>query len=104
MDIVCIRRYMLDIQTSLKSHNQAWHGCYINWIIMHGVRGNLHSWLSSFLYGCSQQVVVDGAKSSISKITSGVPQGSVLGPILFLVYINDITINTHRSFANDILL
>ena len=51
--------------------------------------------------------MVDGAVSSAREITSGVPQGSVHGPVLFLVYINDITINIHseiRLFADDILL
>ena len=47
----------------------------------YGIRGNLHSWLCLFLHDCSQQVVVDGIKSS------GVSPGSVFGPILFLVYI-----------------
>ena len=72
----------------------------------YGIRGKLHSWLSLFLYGYSQQVVVGRAKSSTCKTTSVVPQGSVLGPILLLVYINDVTTdinNEIRLFADDIL-
>lgn len=90
-----------------KAFNKVSHSRLLYKLDYYGVRGNLHSWLSSFLHGHSQQVVIDGAKSSVCKTISGVPQGSVLGPALFLVYINDIPINIQseiRLFADDILL
>ena len=57
-----------------------------------------------FLYNCTRRVVADGTCSSLCRVTSEVLQGSVLGPVLFLIYINDITLNIHsqlRPFADD---
>ena len=55
-----------------------------------GVRGKLLDWINDFLGGRVQTVRVDGHFSSFQKVISGVPQGSVLGPILFLVYVMDL--------------
>jgi hypothetical protein len=70
----------------------------------YGVRGKINKWISNFLANRRQAVVVEGAKSDSIDVKSGVPQGSVLGPCLFLVFINDLpeklTSNT-RMFADD---
>ena len=74
----------------------------------YSIRGNTYRWIQSFLSECLQKVVVDGTSSTSVLVTSGVPQGSVLGPILFLIYINDlpecVKHSTVRLFADDCII
>ena len=74
-----------------------------------GVRGNIHRWISDFLHERTQTVVLENSRSKTAPVQSGVPQGSVLGPLLFLLYINDLPDYIHnnstvRLFADDCVL
>ena len=62
-----------------------------------GIRGNIHRWLTTYLTNRTQRVIVDGRSSGEDPVLSGVPQGTVLGPLMFLTYINDITLNLTSS-------
>ena len=70
----------------------------------YGIRGKTLSWIKDFLDSRSQAVVLNGVKSDKIAVSSGVPQGSVFGPILFLAYINDLPDQVKsrvRIFADD---
>ena len=71
----------------------------------YGIRGIANDWFSSYLTNRQQYVTIEGIKSDTKPIVHGVPQGSVLGPLLFLVYINDlnkcIRFSITRHFADD---
>jgi hypothetical protein len=70
----------------------------------HGIRGLVANWIEEWLSNREQRVVLNGRSSSWVKVRSGVPQGSVLGPLLFVLYINDIDKNVNSKllkFADD---
>ena len=70
-----------------------------------GIRGQVLQWISDFLIGRTMQVEVSGIQSAPRQVLSGVPQGSVLGPVLFLIYVNNIAnslSSQYKVFADDI--
>ena len=92
-----------------KAFDKVDHSGLLSKLELYGIRGPLLEWTSSFLVGRKQSVIVDGQTSPPSNVLSGVPQGTVLGPLFFLVYINDISRGlskgtTIRLFADDSLL
>ena len=88
-----------------KAFDKVDHGVLLHKLHNLGISGQLGLWVSAFLTNRTQYVAVNGALSSVSSVMSGVPQGSVLGPLLFLIHIHDIDSNitnsTITSFADD---
>ena len=98
--------FFLDIS---KVFDKVWHDGILFKLRATGIEGNLIKLIESFLSDRYQRVILNGQCSSWEKIKAGVPQGSILGPLLFLIYINDISNNlqsdiklflqtTHLSF------
>ena len=74
----------------------------------YGVNAKRKNWIQSFLHNRQQRVILEGAASEQAPVLSGVPQGTILGPLLFLTYINDMPEMAKSSetklFADDSLL
>ena len=96
-----VRGVFLDIS---KAFDKVWHEGLIYKLKQNGVKGNLLETLTNFLNDRKQRVVLNGQHSKWANIEAGVPQGSILGPLLFLIYINDLPdnlISNSKLFADD---
>ena len=99
-----VRAVFLDIS---KAFDKVWHEGLIFKLKQNGISGNLLKFFVSYLQNRKQRVILNGSYSDFSPVESGVPQGSVLGPLLFLVYINDLEKNIKSNvkfFADDTML
>jgi hypothetical protein len=96
-----VRMVFLDIS---KAFDKVWPRGLLHKLEQLGVRDPLLKWLKSYLTGRKQRVIIEGQASDWREVNAGVPQGSVLGPLLFLIYINDITTDLQSSsflYADD---
>ena len=91
----------LDVSSAF---DKVWHAGLLAKLYQVGIEDKCHDMMASYLSNRKQTVVVNGSKSNLVNVKAGVPQGSRLGPLLFLIYMNDIVDNIESDiliFADD---
>ena len=87
-----------------KAFERVWHSGLLFKLEEHGLGDGLLNWFKIHLGHRKQKVVIQSSESSLSSLRAGVPQGSVLGPLLFLNYVNDIAdslLSLSQMYADD---
>ncbi len=90
-NIDCGNEILAVILDLTKAFDKVWHKGLLYKIKKSGIEGNLHKYLTSYLSNRKQRVVLNGVSSDLKELRAGVPQGSALGPLLFLIYTSGFT-------------